>query len=557
MAFFILKYIVTRPAILDTSMRKLNNQNKALQMIMRSPRLVLEKSKRFSESLLWALQKEYFDSQGVNAWVGAVPFYITTNPVMANAYAHVTLRYIQDHIRQNKYDPSEPFYIIELATGSGKFSFFMMKRLFELQETLGMNHIKIHYVMTDFTHSNLKFWKEQPNLAPFLEAGKLDFALFDLESSKTLELIRAKKTLGNGDIKNPLTVYANYTFDTVSHDAFHVKKGHIQEALVRTTTSRNNLVKRKLVDMEKLETSFEYQGMRNSRYKDERLNAVLNIYQTLLQHSTFLVPIGGIRSVNSLSDICNNRFMVISTDKGYTFPFELEGLSDPRVVFHGSFSMMVNFHALGEYFKQCQGDCFHQSKRSGIKTSVFLGGGKLTDLPETTGAINAYIEEFSPADFFIFHSQIRDNKFDTTDLELLLAHMNLCRWDPHIFRLIRGKINDRINEKEIDPIIREGLIEGMTKVAANFYYMPNNQDTMFEIGIFFHILRNYQQALYYYQHSTRYFGPQFSVIYNIALCQYNLSEFNQALESFKQAQDLNQESIETKEWIERIEKELT
>lgn len=526
-------------------------------MIMRSPQIVLEKSTRFSESLLWTMQKEYFDSQGVNAWVGAVPFYITTNPVMANTYAHVTLRYIQDHIHKNAYDPTEPFYIVELATGSGKFSFFMMKRIFELQETLGLNHIKICYVMTDFTNSNVKFWESQPNLAPFLETGKLDFALFDLESSKTLELMKAKKILGKGDIKNPLTVYANYTFDTVSHDAFHVKNGQIQEALVRTTTSRDNLVKKKAVDMEKLETSFEYQGIRNSHYKDERLNAVLRIYQDLLQYSTFLVPIGGIRSVNSLSDICNNRFLVISTDKGYTFPFELEGLSDPRVVFHGSFSMMVNFHALGEYFKQCQGDCFHQSKRSGIKTSVFLGGEKLSNLPETTEAINAYIEEFSPADFFIFHSQIRDNKFDTTDLELLLAHMNLCRWDPHIFRLITGKINERINEKEIDPIIREGLIEGMPKIAANFYYMPNNQDTMFEIGIFFHTIQDYQQALYYYQQSTYYFGPQFSVIYNIALCQYNLSEFNQALESFKQAYDLNRESIETKEWIERIEKELT
>jgi tetratricopeptide (TPR) repeat protein len=501
------------------------------------------------------MQKEYFDSQGINAWVGQVPFYITTNPVMANTYAHVTLRYIQDHIHKKAFDPSEPFYIVELATGSGKFSFFAMKRLFELQKILGMDHVKICYVMTDFTGANLKFWEAQPNLAPFLEQGKLDFALFDLETSKTLELIRAKKTYGKGSLKNPLTVYANYTFDTVSHDAFHVKNGHIQEALVRTTTSRDNLVNKKPVDMEKLETSFEYQGLRNSHYKDEHLNAVLATYQELLQNSTFLMPIGGIRSANSLGDISSHRFLVLSTDKGYTFPFELEGLGDPRVVFHGSFSMMVNFHALGEYFKQRGGDCLHQSKRSGIKTSVFLGSGKLTDLPETSEAINNYIAEFSPADFFIFHSQIRDNKFDTTDLELLLAHMHLCHWDPHIFRLIAGKINDKINET--DPIIREGFIEGMPNIAANFYYMPNNQDTMFEIGVFFHTLQDYQQALYYYSQSTHYFGQQFSVVYNKALCEYNLSKLHEALESFKEAHILNRDSIETKEWIERIEKELT
>lgn len=521
--------------------------------MLRSPQLVLEKSRRFSESLLWTMQKEYFDSQGINAWVGQVPFYITTNPVMANTYAQVTLRYIQDHIHQNNYDPSEPFYIVELATGSGKFSFLMLKRVFELQKLLGLTFIKICYVMTDFTSANLQFWENQPNLAPFLAEGKLDFALFDLESSQTLELIRAKKTLGKGDIKNPLTIYANYTFDTVSHDAFHVKDGRIQEALVRTTTTRDNVVNKKPVDMEKLETQFEYQGMRHAYYDDARLDAVLSLYQELLEESTFLIPIGGIRSLKSLGALCQDRFLVLSTDKGYTFPFELEGLNDPGVVFHGSFSMMVNFHALGEYVKQGQGDCFHQSKRSGIKTSVFLGRGQWSDLPETREAIHTYIEAFSPADFFIFHSQIRDNKFDTTDLELLLAHMHLCRWDPHIFRLITDKINENIHQAE--PIIREGFIEGMPKIAANFYYMPNNQDTLFEIGVFFHGIKAYEQACDYYQQSLHYFGPQFSVLYNQGLCEYHLSEWNKALSSFRVASALNPESIEAKEWVNRIEME--
>ena len=522
-------------------------------MMLRSPQLVLERSTRFSESLLWAMQKEYFDNQGINAWINQVPFYITTNPVMANTYAHVTLRYIQDHIYQNNYDKSQPFYIIELATGSGKFSFLVIKRLLELQKILHMEDIDIRYVMTDFTDANLKFWQSQPNLAPFIEQGKLDFALFDLESSKTLELIRAKKILGTGDIKNPLIIYANYTFDTVSHDAFHVKNGHLEEALVRTTTNKSNIINKKPVDMTKLETSFEYQKLRKSLYQDPHFDAVLNLYKDLLQNSTFLMPTGGIRSINTLANISNNQFLVLSTDKGYTFPFELEGLGDPRVVFHGSFSMMVNFHALGEYFKQRQGDCLHQSKRSGIKTSVFLGKGKLSDLPETSQAINNYIEEFSPADFFIFHRQIRSNKFDSTDLELLLAHMNLCHWDPHIFRIVADKINNKINETT--PIIRKGFIEGMPKIAANFYYMPNNQDTPFEIGVFFHTLQDYEQALYYYNISLGYFGKQFSVIYNTALCQYNLSDFKNALENFKYAYYLNNESIETKNWIERTQKQ--
>lgn len=52
--------------------------------------------------------------------------------------------------------------------------------------------------------------------------------------------------------------------------------------------------------------------------------------------------------------------LVISTDKGYTDDFEMEGATDPQVVFHGSFSMMVNFHAMGRYFKASGGDYFFQ-----------------------------------------------------------------------------------------------------------------------------------------------------------------------------------------------------
>lgn len=30
-------------------------------------------------------------------------------------------------------DPTQPFYVIELGTGSGKFSFFMLKALLEMK----------------------------------------------------------------------------------------------------------------------------------------------------------------------------------------------------------------------------------------------------------------------------------------------------------------------------------------------------------------------------------------------------------------------------------------
>jgi hypothetical protein len=38
--------------------------------------IFLEENKRLSESSLWRMQREYFDAEGINAWVNQVPFYM-------------------------------------------------------------------------------------------------------------------------------------------------------------------------------------------------------------------------------------------------------------------------------------------------------------------------------------------------------------------------------------------------------------------------------------------------------------------------------------------------
>ncbi len=62
-------------------------------------------------------------------------------------------------------DPNEPLYIIELGTGSGKFSFFMLKALEEMSDVFDAFPLnKIVYVMTDFTENNFNFWRDHPSL---------------------------------------------------------------------------------------------------------------------------------------------------------------------------------------------------------------------------------------------------------------------------------------------------------------------------------------------------------------------------------------------------------
>lgn len=55
-------------------------------------------------------------------------------------------------------DVNEPFYIVELGAGSGKFSFYMLKALEEMQAVCDFPLKNIKYIMTDFTEKNFTFW---------------------------------------------------------------------------------------------------------------------------------------------------------------------------------------------------------------------------------------------------------------------------------------------------------------------------------------------------------------------------------------------------------------
>lgn len=50
---------------------------------------------------------------------------------------------------------------------------------------------------------------------------------------------------------------------------------------------------------------------------------------------------------------------MISGDKGNNNPEQFRGLMDPHIAVHGSFSVMVNYHAIGAYFTSRGGFALH------------------------------------------------------------------------------------------------------------------------------------------------------------------------------------------------------
>ncbi|GMH76364.1 hypothetical protein TL16_g07057 [Triparma laevis f. inornata] len=110
-------------------------------------RVELETFTQCSSSLLWKLMMSFYDRKGVSSWSqGIVPHFITCNAFIGRAYAKVLAGFIEDLYdakltnerltNSMKLNPEQPLYIIELGTGAGKFSFFMLKALNEMRETV-------------------------------------------------------------------------------------------------------------------------------------------------------------------------------------------------------------------------------------------------------------------------------------------------------------------------------------------------------------------------------------------------------------------------------------
>ena len=165
---------------------------------------VLEQGKRLSQSSIWEAQRIYFDEMGVHAWNGQVPFFVTSNPFVAQNTAELMANAILDLKQAGKLDLSQPVYVLELGTGSGQFSYYCLRHLLKLANILKLNDVKIIYVMSDFTRENVQFWENHALFKPYVEQGVLDFAPFDMERSESLELAVAGQTLDKGAIKNPL-----------------------------------------------------------------------------------------------------------------------------------------------------------------------------------------------------------------------------------------------------------------------------------------------------------------------------------------------------------------
>lgn len=517
-------------------------------------KVILQQDVSLSKCDIWRLQKNFFAHQGINAWAGQVPFYITSNPYIANSYAQVILRFMQDCIRQRRYSPLEPFYIMELATGSGTFSFYLIKQLLALRKIMDLEHVPFVYVMTDFTLNNIQYWQQHPALQEYLAQGILDFAQYDMETMQPIQLQRSNITLRHGsEPLNPLIVIANYAFDTVTHDVFKIKDSQLSEGLVTLSTTEEIVQQSQPIGLHNVTTELSYRSINRDYYADPNLNAVLHYYSKHYDNINLLLPIGSLRCIQNLQRLSNDNILLLATDKGYSNYLADYSMEDPAIAWHGSVSFMVNFHAMGQYFKQCGGDVYYQTVQQDIVSCAFVLGQSFKNLTETQLALTSYFDQFGPGNLFNIYRYIETTK-QQCDLATLLTHLNTTLWDPQVFDQFLPYILELLDRS--NPITIQDLLAVLPKVAANFYYMPAGINTLTNIGFLLQQVGQYSEALKYFQRALSYASKHGGTYYNMGLCYYQQQDYKQALSMFEQAVQWEPDNILVNGWLLKIQTEL-
>ena len=537
---------------------------------------LLEEKKRLSQSILWDLQRRFYDERGLSAWdSGPVPSYVTSNAYIATAYAQLVLNFLRDALQFRpegdakagiQIDPSKPIYIVELAAGHGRFSFLFLKKFFALLDASSLRHLQVRYVMTDFTQSNLRGWAGQRLFKPFADAGRLDFGLFDLEKDSAIKLVRSGQTLSAGQVENPLIVFANYIFDTVSQDIFRVEGGNIHE--VRVTTRHASPEAPDLTNpevMSQFSLSYDQRPADvDNYYPESYLKKLLQLYRDRLADTTIAIPTGSLRGLQRLQALSDGRMLLISSDKGYTHEDELFFLTTQHIQFHGSLSMMVNYHAIVNGLSLALAE---QGKPSGVvsaataqrqinlKTAAVIvgagGGGASDQFRDTLMQFQELVDTFGPYDFYTLCSQVRQHS-SSASLEQILCLIRLSHFDPNIvFDFGRELLEQSPNANDT---MRAELTTALLRCWDNFY--PLGRDFPFEVARVLLALRRPKEAVAFNEHSLRLFGDHPVTYGNMGICHYHAEQLDQAVRCFDRALELNPNYGLPRAWRARVMAEL-
>ncbi len=527
------------------------------EAVFKPAKTILGQECRLSESLLWDMQEQFYREAGINAWAGMVPLFITNSAYIAESYAEMVLAFVEDYFEH--LDLSEPLTIIELGTGTGRFSHHMLK---ELESKLACfsryQSVKIRYVMTDFTDSNPTFWEQHERLIPFVEKGMLDFAVFNPLVSDSLTLRMSGEVLAPGSLKNPVIAIANYFFDTIKQDVFRIESKVLKEGLVTLERNLEGVDPESPPHISEITPVYNYKDLRSDEYYDDsRLNAILKHYRHTVRNGSILFPIGAFQVIQHLEALSGNRLMLISSDKAYTSVEEMTRFYMHEYACHeGAFSYMVNYDAIGQYFLNQSGQYFHTEGDSiSLQTVCCLR----LDTPD---------QQFEHLNYLYRHKLNRANIINSVcgalpggqeygtvaHLQQMLSHIRLNLCDPRVFLTMGQQLVDALPQALHSQVA--DLKRLMEQTWQNYYFYPGEINVPFWFAQLYYGMGEHEKSNKALDDAIHYYGQHEALFYLKGQNHEQLQQWHKARTFYERAVEMNPDFIEASAALKQVEARL-
>ena len=375
---------------------------------------------------------------------------------------------------------------------------------------------------------------------------------------------------------------ANYLFDSLKHDVFQCQSPQLREGLVELRANvidaldpTNPAILDRLVPkwtFQSLEpvtvsassspTSSSAAGATFDCYPSEPAwNQVVQYYTDAGHDSTFLIPVGAFRCIQRFLHMSHSNLLVISGDKGYSHPEAFHSLDPPHLAVHGSFSFMVNYHAVQLLMRAL---CPNTSVA--LNTTQHEGSLKITaliacrtssgtierDFGSTIQSYRTRIDEFGPSDFFFVSQSVKD--VPSPSIRHIVATIKLSCHDAEVFFRLSDCILEKIDE-QID-LINLDIVGIMERVWRNYFRINVANDVPFEMGRICFGLGMYKPALEHYANSHCVIGSNHVTYYNIGIVLYELGDFAAAERLLLKSLQLDTNYDRSLTWLAKTREEL-
>ncbi len=475
---------------------------------------------RFSDSLLWEWQRQYFLERGVRAWaLDEVPSHVTNSPVLAQAYAEMVFAFLRDWTRNASEEAGRrAVTICELGSGSGRFAYHFLTRLSQLEHANGVAVPRWRYVLTDFVPGNQGFWLGHPKLRRFVDKGVLDVAVFDADQPAPLTLRHSGVTLGaDGQARDePVVLIANYFFDSIRQELLYFGDDRCDQVLLSLFGDQCPPDVSPGDALGRISCVLDYEPFEAPYFHEPCLNQLVDHYRSVLSDAHVLLPSTGLRCLRHFQDMSSGALLVLAADKGDHSVATLAQAGPPAIVHHGSVSLPVNFHALRFYCEQ-QGGLALVPTRSSAAFEVV--GLLFTDAPQdytlTRQAYERTIDSFGPGDV---HALVKHAAASagSMPIEAVLASLRMAAYDPHLGCWLLARM------QELGPQLSDSERRAVRDAADALWecHFPIGEAVDLADGLarVLYGIGDYGASLTYFERSVEMFGPYTGTLCNMAYC---------------------------------------